>query len=141
MMFGTQPHIHTLPGCLVVCTTAGVYILDPITLTPMPCKMLQTRDSNSHREDDGIPRPQFDIANCVLTILSVFNINWSSNKKKQNIDNDDEPSPEFPDSMDSTTLVTKATVEDNQSELSITNSCCVAMAINSRLIVMKVTGW
>ena len=141
IMFGTEPSIHALPGCLVVRTMAGVYILDPVTLTPMPCKMLQTRDSDSHREDDGIPRPQFDIANCTLTILSVFNTNWSSYKKKQNIDNDVKPSSEFPDSMDSTTLVTKATVEDNQSELSIANSCYVAMAINNRLIVMKVIGW
>ena len=141
IMFGTQPHIHTLPGCIIIHTTAGIYTLDPVTLTPMPCKMVQTRGSNSHSEDDGIPRPQFDVANCTVTILSVFNINWSSNKKKQDIDNDGKPLPEFPDSMGSTTLVTKATVEDSQSESSITNSCCVAMAINSRLIVMKVTGW
>ena len=141
IMFGTEPCIHALPGCLVVRTMAGIYILDPITLTPMPCKMLQAGHSNSHRDDDGIPRPQFDVANCTLTILSIFNINWSFDKKKQNIDNDNKPSPEFPDSMDSTTLITKATVEDNQSKLSVTNSCCIALAINSRLIVMKVTGW
>ena len=141
VMFGTQPHIHALPGCIVVHTTAGIYTLDPVTLTPMPCKMLQTSDTSSNSEDGGIPRPQFDIINCTLTILSVFNINWLSNKMKQDSDNDDKPLPEFPDHMDSNTLVTKAIVEDNQSESSVTNSCCVAMAINSRLIIMKVTGW
>ena len=142
MMFGTQPHIHALPGCIIVHTTAGIYTLDPVTLTPMPCKMLQTSDASSNSEDGGIPRPQFDIINCTLTILSVFNINWSSNKTKQDSDNDYKPLPEFPDRMDSNTLVTtKAIVEDNQSESSVTNSCCIAMAINSRLIIMKVTGW
>ena len=139
VLFGTQPHIHTLPGCTIVHTTAGVYTLDPITLTPMSCKMLQTQDGNSHSEDDGIPRPQFDIANCILTILSVFDINWSSNKKKQ--DSDDKPLNEFPNTLDSATAVTKVTVEDDQSESSVNNYCCVAMAINNRLVIMKVTGW
>ena len=57
----------------------------------MTCKMLRARDGNSDDKDegidDGIPRPQFDIANCTLTILSVFDINWSSSKDKQNADN------------------------------------------------------
>ena len=106
----------------------------------MPCKMLQARDDNSHSEDNGIPRPQFDIADCTLTILSVFDINCSSNKKQ---DNDNKPLTEFPESLDSAAPVTKGTytVEDNQSEPSINDSCCVAMVINSRLIIMKIFGW
>ena len=140
-MFGIQPCVYALPGCTAVHTTAGVYMLDPTALTPMPCKMLQARDSNSPSEDSGIPRPQFDIANCILTILGVFNISWSSNKNKHDTDINDKLSPEFPDSLDSPTPVTKATIEDGQSESSVTNSCCVAMAINSRLIVMKIIGW
>jgi len=140
-MFGTQPRIHPLPGCLIVHTTAGVYTLDPITLTPMPCKMLQASNSNPHNEDDGIPRPQFDIANCTVTILNVFDINWGSNENKQNTDSKNKSLSEFPNSLDSATLVAKATVEGNQSESSINNSCCVAMAVNNRLILLKVTGW
>jgi len=130
-MFGTQPHIHPLPGCLIVHTTAGVYTLDPIALTPMPCKMLQESDSNPHNEDDGIPRPQFDIANCTVTVLSVFNIDWiSKNKREQNTDQN------TPDSLNSNT---NGTAVNNQSDLNITS--CVAMAINYRLIVMKITRW
>ena len=74
VIFGTEPRVYALPGCTVVHTTAGVYMLDPTTLTPLPCKMPQARDSNSRSEYDGIPRPQFYIANCILTILGVFNI-------------------------------------------------------------------
>jgi len=120
----------------MVHTTVGVYTLDPTTLTPMPCKMLWEKNSS---EADGIPRPQFDIANCILTVLRVFNINWSSNERKQDIDGD-KLLPEFPDSMDSATPAAKEPVDD-QSEACVANSCCVAMAINSRLIVMKITGW
>ena len=83
--------------------------------------MLQTGDSESHSEDDGIPRPQFDVGNCTLTILSVFNINWSSNKDKRNT---------LGSSMSS------ATVNAVNCQL---DSNYVAMAINYRLIVMKVT--
>ena len=136
IMFGIQPRIHALPGCTMVHTTAGVYTLDPTTLTPMPCKMLRARDSN---EADGIPRPQFDIANCILIVLCVFNINWLSNEREQSIDGD-KLLPEFADRMDSDTPVANVTVDDH-SEACVTNSCCVAMAINSRLIVMKITGW
>ena len=121
----------------MVHTTAGVYTLNPTTLTPMPYKLLQ--EKNSSEADDGIPRPQFDIANCILTVLRVLNINWSSNERKQDID-DDKLLPEFPDNMDSAIPVAKAPVDD-QSEACVANSCCVAMAINSRLIVMKITGW
>ena len=114
---GTRPCIYPLPGCLIAHTSAGVYILDPVTLTPMPCKMLQTRDNASHSEDDSIddsiPRPQFVIGNCTLTILSVFNVNWSSNKDEQNT----------PGSLNSDT----------------SDFCHVAMALNYRLIVMKIT--
>ena len=118
-------------------------MLDPTTLTPMPCKMLlQARDSNSYSKDGGIPRPQFDIANCILTILGLFNLIWSSNKNKQDTNIDDKLSPEFPDNLDLPTPVTKATTQDGQSESSVTNcSSCVAMVINSRLIIMKIIGW
>ena len=141
IMFGIQPRVYALPGCTAVHTTAGVCTLHPTTLTPMPCKMLQARDSNSHNKDGGIPRPQFDIANYILTILGMFNISWSSNKNKQDTDIYDKLSPEFPDSLDLLAPVTKAIIQDGQSESSVTNSCCVAMAINSRLIVMKIIEW
>ena len=121
---GTHPYIYPLPGCFIVPTSAGIYILDPITLTLLPCKMLQAGDKDSHSEgDDGtsIPRPQFDVGNCTLTILSMFNINWSTNKDKQN-------SPGSPMSSANVNAV------NSQS-----NSSCVAMAINYRLIVMKIT--
>ena len=111
---GTNPCIYPLPGCLMVSTSTGIYILDLITLTLIPCKMLQaTTDSG---EDDGIPRPQFDVGNCHLTILSVFDINWSSNKNKLN----------------SLSSITAAV--NNQSDFT-----CVAMGINYRLIVMRIT--
>ena len=141
IIFGTQPRLYALPGCMIAHSTAGVYMLDPTTLTPMPCKMLEARDNNSRSDDGGIPSPQFDIVDCILTILGVFNISWSSNKKKQDPDTDDKSSSEFPDSLDSPTPVKKATMENDQSESSIANSCCVAMAINSRLIIMKIIGW
>ena len=142
IIFGTEPRVYALPGCTVVHTTAGVYMLDPTTLTPLPCKMLQARDNISRSEDDGIPRPQFDIANCILTILGVFNISWSSDNNKQDTDIDDKLSPEFSDSLDLSTPVTKTTTQDGQSESSVTKySCCVAMAINNRLIIMKIMGW
>ena len=111
----THPCIYPLPGCILAHTSTGVYILDPITLIPMPCKMLQARDSDpSSDDDDSIPRPQFDIANCTLTVLNVFDINWSSSRCKQNTHNN--------------------TAVSSQSDCS-----CVAMAINYRLIVMKIT--
>ena len=128
---GTHPHIYPIPGCIIVHTTAGLYILDPITLTPMPYKMLQARDVGPHSEDDGTdgntPRPQFNIANCTLRILSVFCVNWSPNKDKQSTDNDPADSPS------SSTLVTKDNPINDQSCVS-----CVAMAINYKLIVMKI---
>ena len=125
---GAHPRIYPLPGCLIIPTDFGIYILDPVTLTPIPCKMLQAQDSNSHSEDDGTPRPQFDIADCSLKILSVFDINWSSSKDKQNTDNN------TAGSSCSATVVTNINVVNNQSDCS-----CVAMAINYRLIVMKIT--
>ena len=140
IIFGTQPRLYALPGCMIAHSTAGVYMLDPTTLTPMPCKMLQARDNNSRSDDGGIPRPQFDIVDCILTILGVFNVSWSSNKKKQDLDIGGKLS-EFPDSLDSPTPVKKATMENDLSESSIANSCCVAMAINNRLIIMKIIGW
>ena len=122
---GKHPRIYPLPGCLIVPTSAGIYILDPIILTPLPCKMLQAEDSDSHNEGyetlDSIPRPQFDVGNCTLTILSVFDINWSSNKDKQN----------SPGSLMSSANVNAVNGQSNSSY--------VAMAINYRLIVMKVT--
>lgn len=128
---GTHPHIYPIPGCIIVHTTAGLYIMDPITLTPMPCKMLQARDVDPHSEDDGIDgnisRPQFNIVNCTLKILSVFCVNWSPNKDKQSTDNDPADSPS------SSTLVTKDNSVNDQWHVS-----CVAMAINHRLIVMKI---
>ena len=128
---GAHPHICPIPGCIIVHTTAGLYILDPITLTPMPCKLPQARDVDPHSEDDGIdgntPRPQFNIANCTLKILSVFCVNWSPNKDKQSTDNDPAGS------LRSSTLVTKDNPVNDQSYVS-----CVAMAINNRLIVMKI---
>ena len=115
---GTQPCIYALPGCILVHTSAGVYTLDPIALTPMPCKMLQAGDIDSISEDDsvrdGISRPQFNVVDCTLTILSVFNVNWSPNKDKQNINND--------------------TAMKMDSDFSY-----VAMAINYRLILMSIT--
>ena len=117
---GTHPCIYPLPGCLIVPTSTGIYVLDPVTLTPIPCKMLQTGDTDSHSEDgDGIPRPQFDVGNCTLTILSVFNINWSSNKDKQN--------------TSGCLSLASANAVNSQSNFSY-----VAMALNYRLIVMKV---
>lgn len=128
---GTHPHIYPIPGCIIVHTTAGLYIMDPITLTPMPCKMLQARDVDPHSEDDGIDgnisRPQFNIVNCTLKILSVFCVNWSPNKDKQSTDNDPADSPS------SSTLVTKDNSVNDQWHVS-----CVAMAINHRLIIMKI---
>ena len=129
---GTHPHIYPLPGCLVVPTNVGVYILDPITLAPLPCKMLQARDDGPHSEDDSIddsiPRPQFDITDCTVRILSVFDVNWPSNKRdKQNTNSNTAGSPS------SSTLVTKVTPVNDQSYV-----CCVAMAINYRLIVTKI---
>ena len=141
VIFGTQPCLYALPGCMIAHSTAGVYMLDPTTLTPMPCKMLQVRDNNSRSDNGGIPRPQFDIVDCILTILGVFNVSWSSNKKKQNPDTDDKSSSEFPDSLDSPTPIKEATMENDLSESSIANSCCVAMTINNRLIIMKIIGW
>ena len=111
---GKNPCMYPLPGCLLVPTSTGIYILDLITLTPIPCKMLQTTTDSD--EDDGIPRPQFDVSNCTLTILSVFDINWSSNENRQH-------------SLSSITTTVK-----NQSDFT-----CVAMGINYRLIVMKIT--
>ena len=128
---GTHPHIYPIPGCIIVHTTAGLYIMDPITLTPMPCKMLQARDVDPHSEDDGIDgnisRPQFNIVNCTLKILSVFCVNWSPNKDKQSTDNDPADSPS------SSILVTKDNSVNDQWHVS-----CVAMAINHRLIIMKI---
>ena len=53
--------------------------------------MLQARDDDPHSEhdgiDDSIPRPQFDIADCTVRILSVFYVNWPPNKDKQNTNN------------------------------------------------------
>ena len=115
---GTQPCIYALPGCIFVHTSAGVYTLDPIALTPMSCKMLQAGDIDSISEDDsvndGISRPQFNVVDCTLTILSVFNVNWSPNKDKRNVNND--------------------TAMKMDSDLSY-----VAMAINYRLILMSIT--
>ena len=132
LILGTHPHIYPLPGCILVHTSTGVYALDPITLTPMTCKMLRARDGNSDDKDegidDGIPRPQFDIANCTLTILSVFDINWSSSKDKQNTDDSTADNP------CSTTVTTKVDAINNQSDFSY-----VAMKINKRLILMKIT--
>ena len=93
--------------------------------------MLQARDVDSHSEDDGIdgniPRPQFHIANCTLKILSVFCVNWSPNKDKQSTDNDPAGS------LRPSTLVTKDNSVNDQWCVS-----CIAMAINHRLIVMKI---
>ena len=125
---GLQPKIYALPGCVLAHTTAGVYLLDPITLVPMPYKMLQPGDSNAHSENDGVPKPQFDIADCTLNILSVFNINWSSNKDEQNTDNNTAIS-----NPSLTTMVTEGNSVNDQSCVS-----CVAMAINYRLIVLKI---
>ena len=129
---GTHPYIYPLPGCLVIPTNVGVYILDPTTLTPLPCKMLQARDDDPHSEydgiDDSIPRPQFDIANCTVSILSVFYVNWSPNKDKQNTNSNTAGS-----SPSSSTVVTKVNPVNDQSYV-----CCVAMALNYRLIVMKI---
>ena len=116
VLLGTKLCIHPLPGCMIVHTTAGVYTLDPVTLALMPCKMLHPRDTATHSEEDGIPRPQFDIANCILTILSVFNIDRSSSKDRQN--------------MNKNIL---------DSDLKIRSY--VAMAINYRLVVMKIMRW
>ena len=61
-------------------------MLYPVTLIPVPCKMLQAGDIDSNSEDnnvDDIPRSQFHIADCTLTILSVFNVDRSSNNDKK----------------------------------------------------------
>ena len=66
---GTQPHIYALPGCILVHTSTGVYTLDPVTLTPMPCKMLQAGDIDSDSEDDSIDNVFPDLSLTLLTVL------------------------------------------------------------------------
>ena len=72
---GTQPCIYAFPGYIYVLFDIGtdVYTLDPITLISMPCKTLYTGDidSNSNINND-IPRLQFNIIDCTLTILSAL---------------------------------------------------------------------
>ena len=138
-MFGTEAKLHSLPGCLLVHTTAGVYLLDPISLTPMLCK-LPSRSSSSRGEEDpsGMFRPQFDIANCIVAILKVFDVSWRSEK----ITKVAEELSDFPstlsDQVTNTPSTHDAVNDDDQSDVS--NSCSVAMAINNRLIVMRITA-
>ena len=132
-MAGTEPQLFSLPGCLLVHTTSGVYLLDPISLTPMTCELPSSSDSSGSRVDpSGIIRPQFDIANCSVTILKVFDINWVS-KKVTSITRQPQ------DTLSGEMTTTPADfVKDDQSD--IHNSCVVAMAINNRLIIMKITA-
>ena len=137
IMLGTQPQLFSLPGCLLVRTTSGVYLLDPISLTPMSCELPSSSNSSGSRVDpSGIIRPQFDIAGCSVTILNVFDINWVSKKVAFT-----EQPQDFPDKLNEEVTNTPAgqnAVKDDQSDIS--NCCAVAMAINNRLIIMKITA-
>ncbi|XP_065915005.1 uncharacterized protein [Dysidea avara] len=137
IMLGTQPRLFSLPGCLLVHTTSGVYLLDPISLTPMSCELPSSSNSSGSRVDpSGIIRPQFDIADCSVTILKVFDINWVSKK----VTSVTEQPQDYPDTLSGEVTNTPAgqdTVKDDQSDVS--NCCVVAMAINNRLIIMKIT--
>ncbi|XP_065916020.1 uncharacterized protein [Dysidea avara] len=138
VILGTQPQLFSLPGCLLVHTTSGVYLLDPISLTPMSCELPSSSNSSGSRVDpSGIIRPQFDIADCSVTILKVFDINWVSKK----VTSVTEQPQHFPDTLSGEVTNTPAgqdTVKDEQSDVS--NCCVVAMAINNRLIIMKITA-
>jgi len=138
IMLGTQPQLFSLPGCLLVRTTSGVYLLDPISLTPMSCELPSSSNSSGSRVDpSGIIRPQFDIAGCSVTILKVFDINWVSKK----VTSATEQLQDFPDKLNEEVTNIPAgqnAVKDNQSDVS--NCCVVAMAINNRLIIMKITS-
>ncbi|XP_065914704.1 uncharacterized protein [Dysidea avara] len=137
-MLGTGPQLFSLPGCLLVHTTSGVYLLDPISLTLMSCELPSSNNSSGSRVDpSGIIRPQFDIADCSVTILKVFDINWVSKK----VTSVTEQLQHFPDTHSGEVTNIPAgqdTVKDDQSDVS--NCCVVAMAINNRLIIMKITA-
>ncbi|XP_065914709.1 uncharacterized protein [Dysidea avara] len=138
IMLGTGPQLFSLPGCLLVHTTSGVYLLDPISLTPMLCELPSSSNGSGNRIDpSGIIRPQFDIAGCSVTIFKVFDINWVSKK----VTSVTEQPQHFPDALGGEVTNTPAgqdTVKDNQSD--VNNCCVVAMAINNRLIIMKITA-
>ena len=138
VMLGTKLQLFSLPGCLVVHTTSGVYLLDPISLTPMSCELPSSSNSSGSRVDpSGIIRPQFDIADCSVTILKVFDINWVSKK----VTSVTEQPQHFPDTLSGKVTNTPAgqdIVKDNQSD--VNNCCVVAMAIDNKLILMKITA-
>ena len=134
-MLGTGLQLHSLPGCLLVRTTSGVYLLDPISLTPMACELPSSSNSSGSGVDpSGIIRPQFGIANCSVTILKVFDINWVS-KKATNVTK--QPQDTLSGEV-TTPPAGQDTVKDDQSD--VNNSCIVAIAINNRLIIMKITA-
>jgi len=110
--------------------------MDPILLTPMSFELPSSSNSSGSRVDpSGIIRPQFDIAGCSVTILKVFDINWVSKK----VSSVSEQPQDFPDTLSGEVTSTPAgRVKEDQSE--VNNCCFVAMAINNRLITMKITA-
>ena len=72
-----------------------------------------------------------------LTLLAVVDINWVSKKVTSII----EQLQDFPDTLCKEVTNTPADqdkVKDDQSDVS--NCCVVAMAINNRLMIMKITA-
>ena len=131
-MLGTQAQLFSLPGCLLVHMTSGVYLIDPVLLTPMHCELPSSSNSfGSGVDPSGIVRPQFDIAGCTV---KVFDINWVTKKTTKQLQ-------DFPDSLGGEVTnkpISQDTTKDDQSDFS--NCCVVALAINSRLIIMKITA-